>query len=227
MATHSSVLAWRIPGMAEPGGLLSMGSHRVGHDWSDLAAAATAACIIVWKHTVLGRGAIAVLDASCVCHLLYVRSVFTSCACNLPLENKLSLFLSQQSSAGIDFICGDWLKDGEATQTKPRTHSLVTFTGALENRDFPVFHLALNCVDKRMKPILVIMPPMAEACLIREPIKQKASGALEWISDKVWPSETRHINVPVNSLWASTSLCWVFHHLEPKDPKFKPKRTSA
>ena len=37
MATHSSVLAWRIPGMAEPGGLPSMGSHRVGHDWSDLA----------------------------------------------------------------------------------------------------------------------------------------------------------------------------------------------
>ena len=40
MATHSSVLAWRIPGMGEPGGLLSMGSHRVRHNWSDLAAAA-------------------------------------------------------------------------------------------------------------------------------------------------------------------------------------------
>ena len=40
MAPHSSVLAWRIPGMGEPGGLLSMGSHRVGHNWSDLAAAA-------------------------------------------------------------------------------------------------------------------------------------------------------------------------------------------
>ena len=39
MATHSSVLAWRIPGMGEPGGLLSMGSQRVGHDWSNLAAA--------------------------------------------------------------------------------------------------------------------------------------------------------------------------------------------
>ena len=37
---HSSVLAWRIPGMVEPGGLPSMGSHRVRHDWSDLAAAA-------------------------------------------------------------------------------------------------------------------------------------------------------------------------------------------
>ena len=32
MATHSSVLAWRIPGKGEPGGMLSMGSHRVGHD---------------------------------------------------------------------------------------------------------------------------------------------------------------------------------------------------
>ena len=37
MATHSSVLAWRIPGTGEPGGLPSMGSHRVRHDWSDLA----------------------------------------------------------------------------------------------------------------------------------------------------------------------------------------------
>ena len=47
MATHSSVLAWRIPGTGEPGGLLSMGPHRVGHNWSDLvvaAAAAAAAC---------------------------------------------------------------------------------------------------------------------------------------------------------------------------------------
>ena len=40
MATHSSILAWRIPGTEEPGGLPSMGSHRVGHYWSNLAAAA-------------------------------------------------------------------------------------------------------------------------------------------------------------------------------------------
>ena len=39
VATHSSILAWRIPGVEEPGGLPSMGSHRVGHDRSDLAAA--------------------------------------------------------------------------------------------------------------------------------------------------------------------------------------------
>ena len=40
MATHSSALACRIPGTGEPGGLPSMGSHRIGQDWSDLAAAA-------------------------------------------------------------------------------------------------------------------------------------------------------------------------------------------
>ena len=42
MATHSSILAWRIPGTGEPGRLPSKGSHRVGHNWSDLAAAAAA-----------------------------------------------------------------------------------------------------------------------------------------------------------------------------------------
>ena len=49
MATYSSVLAWRIPGTGEPGGLPSMGSQRVGHDWCDLAAAAAA-----WNRNILG-----------------------------------------------------------------------------------------------------------------------------------------------------------------------------
>ena len=47
MATHSSVLSWRIPGTGDPDGLPSMGSHRVRHDWSDLAAAAA----ICWTFT--------------------------------------------------------------------------------------------------------------------------------------------------------------------------------
>ena len=48
METHSSVLAWRIPGTGEPGGLPSMGSHKVGHNWSDLAAAAAAQNDYMW-----------------------------------------------------------------------------------------------------------------------------------------------------------------------------------
>ena len=51
MATHSSVLAWRIPWTREPVGLLSMGSHRVGHNWSDLAAAAAAAAAAMAPHS--------------------------------------------------------------------------------------------------------------------------------------------------------------------------------
>ena len=49
MATHSSVLAWRIPGTGEPGGLPSMGSHRVGHDWSDSSNSRARAIQILYK----------------------------------------------------------------------------------------------------------------------------------------------------------------------------------
>ena len=53
MATHSSVLAWRIPGMVEPGGLPSMGLHRVGHNWSNLA---TATATIIKQEKVIQFG---------------------------------------------------------------------------------------------------------------------------------------------------------------------------
>ena len=60
MATHSSVLAWRIPGTWEPDGLPSMGSHRIRHHWSDLAAAAAASLtmqkpLTVWISTNCGK----------------------------------------------------------------------------------------------------------------------------------------------------------------------------
>ena len=58
MATHSSILALRIPGTGEPGGLPSMGSHRVGHDWSDLAAAAAT----VWLLSNTEKGVPMTLD---------------------------------------------------------------------------------------------------------------------------------------------------------------------
>ena len=55
MATHSSVLAWRIPGTTEPGGLPSMGSHRVRHDWSNLAASIIGMCNIILDKMALFR----------------------------------------------------------------------------------------------------------------------------------------------------------------------------
>ena len=56
MATHSSILAWKIPGTEEPGGLLSIGSHRVGHDWTDLAC----------MHAFIGEGNGNLLQYSCL-----------------------------------------------------------------------------------------------------------------------------------------------------------------
>ena len=62
-APHSTTLAWKIPGMGEPDGLPSMGSHRVGHDWSDLAAAVAAVLFLEnfeniekWKESSILKG---------------------------------------------------------------------------------------------------------------------------------------------------------------------------
>ena len=71
MATHSSVLAWRILWTEEPGGLLSMGSHRVRHDWSDLAAAAVEYCNLL--------------------HPFYISTTLTASLCRRT-EFKASLF---------------------------------------------------------------------------------------------------------------------------------------
>ena len=87
MATHSSVLAWRIPGIAEPGGLPSMGSHRVGHDWSDLAAA-----------VVMALGHYAILCATCCLSICKQPSLppWNTLICMYPL-----------------FLLGPWVIENE------------------------------------------------------------------------------------------------------------------
>ena len=61
MATHSSILAWRVPGTEEPGGLLSMWSHRVGHDWRDLAEAAASNLLL----TLVNNAPSSSINSSC------------------------------------------------------------------------------------------------------------------------------------------------------------------
>ena len=84
MATHSSVLAWRIPGTEEPGGLPSMGSCRVGHDWGDLAAAAAAAITI----------------------MLHIPIADTAKAYFLLMQSPPWAFLVGYSSAPAVLLCG-------------------------------------------------------------------------------------------------------------------------
>ena len=78
MAIQSRFLAWRIPETGEPGGLLSTGSHRVGHDWSDLAAAATAT-----KQQLLGQ-----------------PMVTSSCWSPLTINNKEELLTTSKTKHG-------------------------------------------------------------------------------------------------------------------------------
>ena len=84
MATHSSVLAWRIPGMGDPGGLPSVGSHRVRHDWSDLAAAEAASLYYIWSYDLLVHGFIkefsnTLLSIKLVVVMLVAQSCLTLC----------------------------------------------------------------------------------------------------------------------------------------------------
>ena len=93
MATHSSVLAWRIPWMEKPGKLQSMGSYRVGHDWSDLTVAAAA-----WASVVVAHG----LSCSAAC------GIFPDQGSNLCLLHcqAESYPLHHQASPGVfSFEC--------------------------------------------------------------------------------------------------------------------------
>ena len=87
---HSSVLAWRVPGTGEPGGLPSMGSHRVGHDWSDSAAAAAAVSDCLQPH---GRQ-----HARLHCPPLSLRVCSNPC----PLSQWCHLIIS---SSATPFFC--------------------------------------------------------------------------------------------------------------------------
>ena len=89
MATRSSVLAWRIPVTAEPGGLLSMGPHRVRHDWSDLAAAASSI-------------ALEVLEVAT--YLDHSKDRFSLSSNSLMLKNKCSLKFLKNLPSSIWYI---------------------------------------------------------------------------------------------------------------------------
>ena len=107
MATHSSVLAWRIPGMGEPGGLPSMGSHRIGHNWSNLAAAAVRG--VLTKRT---DGSSEPLDdfhcdlghLDSVLLLLYVEGVHSKWKKTCFLDGSGNVVVIDRGHSGIHFL---------------------------------------------------------------------------------------------------------------------------
>ena len=85
-ALHSSTLAWKIPGRGEPGGPPPMGSHRVGHDWSDLAAAAAAAFNELQTHQIATSYSPSFSPGQ---HFVKLNTLLQSKDCS-PLTNNLS-----------------------------------------------------------------------------------------------------------------------------------------
>ena len=120
MATHSSILAWRIPGIGEPGGLPSLGSHRVGHDWSDLAAAAAAevqrvSIICFWEFKLFVslhgwlKGLWSAVSGKWPWKSFQWRkwpdniTCFTANALHIHVQNKLLLLQASQTSLSLKF----------------------------------------------------------------------------------------------------------------------------
>ena len=98
MAAHSSVLGWRMPGTGEPGGLPSLGSHRVGHNWSDLAAAAAAAaaaihtdCMCKWNTKQL-QVKCQQWILNCEIMRFLLSSLYFSAFCNFSIMNTYYFF---------------------------------------------------------------------------------------------------------------------------------------
>ena len=105
MATPSSILAWRIPGTEEPGGLPSMGSHRVGQDWSNLAAAAAAD----GKESACNAGDPGSIPGS-ESHGLHVRLFVTPCTAALQAPPSMG-FSRQGYWSGLPFPSPEDLPD--------------------------------------------------------------------------------------------------------------------
>ena len=158
MVTHSSVLAWRIPGTGEPGGLPSMGSHRVGHDWSNLAAEAAAAyhCLLVgrsWKPICASFSSSEnwkVIATTWIRFLLLLSRMTTNLVTYylmvLKVRGQKKVWLGYSESAGLHFLC----------KLEGRGHFLTSVQEAawyLSSWPSPIFKTA----NMSLRPLLLLL----------------------------------------------------------------------
>ena len=113
MATHSSILAWRIPGTGKPGGLPSRGSHRVGHDWSDLAAAVRSSGCISWQKCMFFA------SVEKYIHLIVFLETLFEGNCHFfqkECPRHMLLRATMLLQCAFSLVTFNWPKDGHATQ---------------------------------------------------------------------------------------------------------------
>jgi len=107
MATHSSVLAWRILGTGEPGGLPSMGSHRVGHNWRDLAAAAVA--ISAYNDTFISSLPIQTPFISCLIAVARIFSTMLNRSSEVGIFILFQILVGRLSAFHNSVLCWLWV----------------------------------------------------------------------------------------------------------------------
>ena len=130
VAIHSSVLAWRIPGTGEPGGLPSMGSHRVRHDWSELAAAAAVASW--WKMYALGD-----LKGSCLLQKYFFRIIWGQ-------KKDITLRQKEKPQFFFFFLIPRWSPEWPLEQTQDLGHCSPSRVSSSCHRLFPRLHTIKN-----------------------------------------------------------------------------------
>ena len=118
LLTHSSVLAWRIPGTGEPGGLPSLGSHRVGHDWSDLAAAAALPCCFSVTSSSFATPRTVACQALCPWNFLGKN---IGVGCHFLLQG---IFLIQGSNPGLLH----WQADALTSEPPGKPSTIILYT---------------------------------------------------------------------------------------------------
>ena len=128
MTTHSIILAWRLPGTEEPSGLSSVGSHRVEHDWSDLAAAAA--------RSFLGQ----------------ILEFWFTLAKIILIAFIIHCFSSVQSLSRVQLFATPWIAARQASLSLTNSRSSLKLTSI--ELVMPSSHLILCCPLLLLPPIL-------------------------------------------------------------------------
>ena len=174
MAAHSSVLAWRIPGTEEPGGLLSMGSHRVRHDWRDLAAAAAAAAGVLDQCVWGTFGSFKSYSKTPSRSLISGSGLYTqTLGRELPALTLLQTMVTVLQRFGAisslyPFCNGPWVKNGfyrwifaidmmlGNTNFKPLWSKMLSQNSILQKMLYSFYYI-LNFINKNVEICLLIM----------------------------------------------------------------------
>ena len=211
MTTHSSILAWRIPGTEEPNGLLSMGSHRVGHDWSDLAAVAAAACLEAGDDTVMVISLLSPSKPWQLTHGVKMEAGVRVLLKLLPstasrLRNIINSIIQTQNSVFDDPVF--WTTHVRWVLSSSLTFSLLTFQGEQHGKETFSLSLASSSPKKELTWLVT-------ACwYFRSTLSKGGVTGPKW--QKLNKTIRRRGGLSISIYMITTELCCCIAEIKPK-----------